>query len=141
MIPLFETDVRQVLWNKLYRRSVFEGFTFPTMNPCSDVATCYQLVGAANKVAFVPRPLVFYRIHDQSMSAYYKPKPTYLPYRLPLYNTMLDYAWERFPAGREAYRAIARRELQALEKRGLMDQADPDVVESLETKAHFSKRH
>ena len=140
MVPLFGSQIRQVLWNKLYRRRVFDGFEFPMMNPASDVATCYQLVGAANKVALTLRSLVFYRQHDQSISALHKPKlETYLPHRFALYDNVLEYSWEKFPQGKSTYGLIAKRELQKLKDAGLEDCIPPDVLERMEAKAKFAK--
>ena len=49
------------LWNKLFRRELFEGVAFPVGRLYEDFATTYKLFHRAEKLAFDPSPLYFYR--------------------------------------------------------------------------------
>lgn len=132
MVPIFRDDVRQVLWNKIYKHRVFDRFEFPIVDPCSDVATCYKLVCAANKVAFIDVPLAFYRIHDTSMSAERKADFSIsAPHRFALYVDMIDYVWEHLPKARFAYKYIIQRELKILKKHNVYDKVKKELLDKM----------
>lgn len=49
-----------VLWNKLFKRSLFAGVNFPVQRDFQDAAVLYQLLHKAKKVIFIEEPLYFY---------------------------------------------------------------------------------
>ena len=62
-------DVFPYMWNKLFRRKVFEGAVFPEGNFIGeDYVTLIQLLGNADGVCVTPVPLYYYVQNPQSMS-------------------------------------------------------------------------
>ncbi len=67
---LHDLQIQSLVWNKLYRRSLFTryGITFPTM--CfEDMATSYRVFAHADRVAVIDRPLYYYDQHPTSTLA------------------------------------------------------------------------
>lgn len=56
------------VWNKLIKRTLFEGVTFPIYNNGEDMALILQLVAKAEKISYVSSPLYFYYVNPQSMT-------------------------------------------------------------------------
>jgi len=50
-----DTVLRNYLWDKLWRRDLFEGITFPGKQVCEDAAVLWRLFGRANKVVSLPQ--------------------------------------------------------------------------------------
>lgn len=57
-----------VAWNKLYKKSLFEGIRYPVGLIYEDEATTCQLLLGAKKVALSDRELYFYRIRKASIT-------------------------------------------------------------------------
>ena len=55
-------------WNKLYKRSLFEGIQYPFGVICEDKATTYKLYLKAHKISYTYEPLYYYRIRNNSIS-------------------------------------------------------------------------
>ncbi len=67
---LHDVQIQSLVWNKLYRRSLFtdEGIVFPAM--CfEDMATANKLFAHANRVAVLDRPLYYYNQRSTSTLA------------------------------------------------------------------------
>ena len=138
MSLILTQNIRHVLWNKLYRRSVFHNFDFPLGDPSSDVPTCYRLFSNANHIAYIPMNLVYRRLWHGSMSEDRKAHPElYSVYRFDLYIEMLDYLWDHFPATRRMYSDVAKRELEQLERDGVIQQIDQSKIKKMQEKAFF----
>ena len=54
-------SVCSVVWNKLYKKSIFDTYKFTDGVRYDDVSTVHKLYWAADKVAFLPSELAFYR--------------------------------------------------------------------------------
>ena len=64
-----------VVWNKMYRRSLFDGISFPKGLIYEDSATTYKLCFKAERIAFTDKVLYGYRKNDSSiMRMRYSPK-------------------------------------------------------------------
>lgn len=61
--------VSTVVWGKLYRRSLFNGVTFPEGQKHEDEAVSYRLYWNASRVVFSDRPLYGYRQRAGSIMA------------------------------------------------------------------------
>ena len=61
MSLLFEANVGDYTWNKLYSRELFSRIRYPVGRVFEDVGTTYFLVGQCNRIAYCPVPLYFYR--------------------------------------------------------------------------------
>ena len=52
---------RSYVWNKLWRKSLFDGIRFPDVIAFTDVGTTYRLVLRAERIFSLDRPLYYYR--------------------------------------------------------------------------------
>ena len=57
-----------VLWNKLYRRSLWEGISFPTGQAYKDIYVMHRILGRCRKIYLIPDCLCWYRQHPQSIT-------------------------------------------------------------------------
>ena len=55
-----ETVIQNAAWNKLYRRSLAQGLTFPERKKYEDIVYTTRLVARAERVAVTPLPLYHY---------------------------------------------------------------------------------
>ena len=58
---------RQLIWNKMYRRSVIGDIRFPVGKKIDDEFWTYQVIGNANKLIFTDKVLYAYRQQGQSV--------------------------------------------------------------------------
>ena len=58
---LEETQVDNALYDKLYRRKLFDGIRFPEGRTFEDLAVLYRIFEAAERIACLPQPLYHYR--------------------------------------------------------------------------------
>ena len=65
---LEQGKVRQTLWGKLYRKSVFGDIRIPNLSVHEDVAVIYRLYYKASKVVDIPDILYYNRIRRGSLS-------------------------------------------------------------------------
>ncbi len=68
-LQLDGTGTWGVLWNKLYRASLFEGLRFPEGRQHEDEFVVWRTLWAAGGVAVTPEPLYFYRQRQGSIMA------------------------------------------------------------------------
>lgn len=67
---LIEDDlVRSYLWDKLWKRELFQGIKFPQLKAFEDMAVMYQLFMRAKRVAYLPDILYHYEHRDDSLIA------------------------------------------------------------------------
>ena len=59
--------IRNVTWNKLYRKAVFEEVRFPRGMIFEDIATTYKVLDLAERVAYCGRPLYCYYKSEESI--------------------------------------------------------------------------
>lgn len=64
---LFRGEVQGHLWNKLFKRSLFDGNPFPPTRAHSDLGAMFGLLAASSTVAFLPKQLYNYFIHAGSI--------------------------------------------------------------------------
>lgn len=64
---LDDHKIRNVSWNKLYKKELFNGVRFPVGMVFEDIATTYQLIDKAQRVVYSGRPLYCYYKSDQSI--------------------------------------------------------------------------
>lgn len=68
-LQLDGTGTWGVLWNKLYRASLFDGLRFPVGRQHEDEFVVWRTLWAAGGVAVTPEPLYFYRQRQGSIMA------------------------------------------------------------------------
>lgn len=57
-----------VVWNKLYRKDLFDDIKFPVGRGNEDLATSYKLMYKANKVIIINSKLYYYRMRENSIT-------------------------------------------------------------------------
>ncbi len=60
--------VKNYLWDKIYKRSLFDGIRFPLGRTYEDIATLYRVFARIQKFAFSNVPGYYYRIHASSIT-------------------------------------------------------------------------
>lgn len=58
---------RQLIWNKMYRKSVIKNIRFPVGNKIDDEFWTYQVLGNARKLVYAGKTLYAYRQQDNSV--------------------------------------------------------------------------
>lgn len=48
------------LWNKIFKKKLFEGISFPEKEKFEDIGTVYKLIDRATKIIYIPISLYFY---------------------------------------------------------------------------------
>lgn len=61
-------QVKNVVWNKLYRAELFDGIRFPADRLYEDVATVYRVLLRAERVVLIPDVLIRRRMRRSSLS-------------------------------------------------------------------------
>ncbi|WP_315016237.1 glycosyltransferase family 2 protein [Capnocytophaga leadbetteri] len=61
-------------WNKLYKRSIWEGVRYPEQLYYEDLPTTYQLIFKCNKVQFIDEGLYCYNLREGSMLRHFSQK-------------------------------------------------------------------
>lgn len=69
-MALEQNMVRQTLWGKLYKKTVFDGIRIPILSVHEDVAVIYRLYYKSSRVAVLPDVLYYNRIRQGSLSAH-----------------------------------------------------------------------
>ena len=67
-IDLLFHEAGNYCWNKLWRKSLFQGSSFPDGRLYEDVGTVYKVVWNAKKVYYLPKPLYHYCSRPGSIS-------------------------------------------------------------------------
>ena len=99
------------MWNKLYKKGVFDKMRFDDVEALSDTMLCYKLFEKASSVSYVSDILIYHRIHDENMTYNVRHfSPTYWEHRLNVYLTMCGYLCERYPQFNKTYKSVFRRE-------------------------------
>ena len=62
---------RFYVWNKMFHRSIFEHVTFPKGELYEDIKPMYQAFKSVNHIAYVNKPLYFYRNRPDSITHKY----------------------------------------------------------------------
>ena len=61
-------NVYDAVWNKCYKRSLFDGIRFPEGREFEDLATLYRLIHAANRIYMSPAVLYHYIQRERSIT-------------------------------------------------------------------------
>lgn len=72
---IYDGEIRDVVWDKLYKRNVVNDLLFSSFEIGEDVYFLFQALGNAHKIVKIKKKLYFYRQHDESiMNASFSPK-------------------------------------------------------------------
>jgi len=77
MKKILTDSIGSQVWNKLYKRELYEGITFPLMRKYEDIPTTYRYVHRCQKIAFIKEPLYYYLIRGSGISLTFDPKNAY----------------------------------------------------------------
>ena len=111
MLALF-TSCSTFLWNKLYKREIFDGIRCEDVEALSDTMMTYKLFEKAKSVSAISSVLIFHRNHDENMTYNVRHfSPTYWEHRLNVYLTMCSYLCEHYSRFSRTYKSIFRGEL------------------------------
>lgn len=66
---LLDGTINDAVWNKLFKKSIFEKTSFPEGKNYEDSAIMHRVFAEASKVVVVPTPLYHYRKRPQSITA------------------------------------------------------------------------
>ena len=101
------------LWNKLYKRYIFDDMRFEDVEALSDTMLNYLLFEKANKTCYTNIVTYHHRIHDENMTHYVRNfSTTYWEHRLNVYITMCSYLLENYHNLERQIRDRFRCELQ-----------------------------
>lgn len=65
-----DQEIKSYLWQKIIRRPLYEGIMFPVSVKCmEDYARLHEIVLKAEKIYYISRPLYFYRMRGDSLTA------------------------------------------------------------------------
>ena len=106
---LIDEKFNNNVWNKLYRRKLFDGVLFPEGKNYEDVAVMHRIVDRASLVAVEPSVLYHYRIRSESITKTYTAKNLmdYADARLSRYNYFLDERPDLFAEKKEELLLLA----------------------------------
>lgn len=66
---LVDHKVNVQVWNKLYRRELFESIRFPDGHIYEDIATAHKFFNACKAIYVLDKPLYLYRKHEGSITS------------------------------------------------------------------------
>ncbi len=61
-------SLNNVVWNKLFRKSCFEGIFFPEGREFEDIATTYKMISNATSAVSISKPLYHYRMRKGAIT-------------------------------------------------------------------------
>ena len=65
---LFNDEFDNYVWNRLYKRSLWDNVEFPVRKDFEDILTVHKVIEKANSVYVLREPKYFYRIRENSIS-------------------------------------------------------------------------
>ena len=68
-IDLLHKGVKEYAWNKLYKKELFDGISYPSGFFYEDVGTTYRLVWKANCIYYMNKILYYYRYNKRGITA------------------------------------------------------------------------
>ena len=101
------------LWNKLYKREIFDHMRFEDVEALSDTMLTYLLYEKANQVVYSNYLGYHYRVHNENMT--YRVRnfsSTYWPHRLNVYLTMCYYLYTKYSSLQKDVKSKFRRQYQ-----------------------------
>ena len=99
------------LWDKLYKREIFNNMRFEDVEALSDTMLTYLLYEKANQVVYSKYLGYHYRVHNENMT--YRVRnfsSTYWPHRLNVYITMCSYLYNKYDGLKSTSKTIFRQE-------------------------------
>lgn len=134
MLKLFR-PCTTFMWNKLYKKEIFNNMRFDNVEALSDTMLCYKLFEKANSISYINKTLIYHRVHDENMTYQVRHfSPTYWEHRLNVYLTMCSYLCKHYPQFSNTYKEIFTKELFGLIKANLDENIYNKYLEKEEVK-------
>lgn len=90
-----EQDIKQTVWNKIYKRHIINDIKFEVGKIHEDEYWTYQIIGNANNIAYINKPMYYYlQRKDSIMGKEYSEKRLNAIYSR---KARLDYIEQKFP--------------------------------------------
>lgn len=110
MIRLF-APCTTFLWNKLYKREIFDNMRCDDVEALSDTMMTYKLFERAKSVSYIGNVLIFHRIHNENMTYNVRHfSPTYWEHRVNVYRVMCSHLCEYYPQYSKFYKDMFKGE-------------------------------
>ena len=139
MLELF-LSCSTFMWNKLYKREIFDNMRFDDVEALSDTMICYKLFERAKSVSFINKILIYHRVHNENMT--YRVRnfsSTYWEHRLNVYLTMCSYLCEKYPRYISIYKDKFKQEFYNHIKKHLSEDVSNKYLEKEEVKKLLDK--
>lgn len=112
MCKIFSHPVSSFMWNKIFKKELFEGIEFKNVIALSDTLICYKLIEKANLVVSTSELLINHRIHNENITYRVRNfEPTYWEYRLNVYIDICSYLIEKYPQYSKYYKNLFKGEI------------------------------
>lgn len=93
------------LWNKLFKREIFDNMRFDNVIALSDTMLNYKLFERAKRTVYTNYIGYHYRVHNENMTYHVRNfEPTYWPHRLNVYLIMCYYLYSKYDKLKEQAR-------------------------------------
>lgn len=92
---LIDTNIQSYMWNKLFKKELFEGLKFPLGKNFEDIATVLLIFERANNVVLLQDPKYYYLRRDDSIVGHRSNK-TYIDYLEVIYDKYM-YLKDKYP--------------------------------------------
>ena len=104
MSKIFNYPVATFMWNKLFKRELFDNLRFDDVIALSDTILCPIIFDRAAQIASITDILYYYRKHQESMSFKVKQKgDIYWEHRLNIYLNIYNFLMKKYPKYRLYY--------------------------------------
>lgn len=97
MDMIYKRPVSNFLWNKLFKRELFDNLRFEDAIALSDIMIIYKLFDRAKSVSSMNLRLINHRIHDENTTHRVRQLPEYWVHRVNVFLNMTEYITEHCP--------------------------------------------
>lgn len=113
MKVLFNYPISTFMWNKLFKKEIFDNLRFDDVMALSDTLLCPRLFEKANSISSINQVLINHRVHNENMTYRVKHyEKDYWNHRLNVYTTICSYLKERFPQYTKVYESKLKEEIR-----------------------------
>lgn len=97
IMPLILRDIiGSQVWDKLYKKELWDGLFFPVGRQYEDIATTYLAVEKCTRFCYLNEPLYYYRMNDKGISLSERPNKIFDTFCS--FRERLEFAKKRYPS-------------------------------------------
>jgi len=116
MSLLFRSEGSSFMWNKIFKKEIFDDIRFEDVMALSDTMICYKLFERASRITTISRYLINHRHHKESMTYRMRHyEENYWKHRLKVYLDMCSYLYNNYNDIRSLVKRIFKNELSNIE--------------------------